>query len=495
MSLAKHPGLSAKLFRGTAILTLGQVTSYGLSFVRNIILARMLTKADFGLIAIFSMTLSLLEVAGRMSFGYQLIQSKDGDSKPYQATAHTFQFALSVAGAGLIVALSYPLAHAFKVPQLTWAFALLAVVPLARGFEHLDYFRLQRQLNYLPAVLYDVVPQAVLTLAVWPLAVWLGDFRVIVWLLLGKAAIGIVMTHVLARQPYRWGWHSDHVRGMWTFGWPLLLTGLLVFASQQADQAVVGAFLSLENLAAYALALSLVSIPWFIFGQVGSSIMLPILSAAQDDPGLFRRQYRVCVDYAAVGAIVLTLPLIVVGEQVVTLLYGSKYVGTGNIMALLGAAAAVRFLRFVPAVAAMARADTLNQLYSNVWRSLSLPLVLAVASLGGDVILIATCALVAELAAALVSILRLRQRQGVPLRDTAGGAGYVIGFVSAGLALVYFGTPRWGYWSAAAIMFTGLALSILVAWILFPGFARMVVEATLRKDLSAATPPASNSLL
>jgi O-antigen/teichoic acid export membrane protein len=75
---------SNKLLRGGAILTLGQLISYGLSFVRNVILARALTKADFGLAAVFAMTVSLLEVAGRMSFGQQIVQSTEGDSEAFR---------------------------------------------------------------------------------------------------------------------------------------------------------------------------------------------------------------------------------------------------------------------------------------------------------------------------------------------------------------------------------------------------------------------------
>jgi O-antigen/teichoic acid export membrane protein len=239
----------------------------------------------------------------------------------------------------------------------------------------------------------------------------------------------------------------------------------------------------------------LVSIPWFIFGQVGYALMLPILSRAQDDPERFRRQYRACVEYAGVGAVVLTLPLIVAGEQLVALLFGSKYAGTGLLMALLGAASAVRFLRFVPTVAAIARADTLNQLYTNLWRGLGLPLAAAVAVLGGGVALIAACALLGELLAAVVSVLRLRRYQGVPLRDTAGAAVYVFGFVSAGLALVCCGAPRWGYWLGAAGMLAALALAILVACVAFPAFARIVMEVTGRKRATEAQQTVPNCLM
>jgi O-antigen/teichoic acid export membrane protein len=356
----------------------------------------------------------------------------------------------------------------------------------------LEYFRRQRELEYLPSALYELVPQAAVTLAAWPLAVWLRDFRVIVWLLVGKAGLGILMTHWLAKRPYSCEWRRDYAKQMWTFAWPLLLNGLLMFAAQQADQMLVGAFLSMENLAAYALAFSLASIPWFVFGQVGSSIMLPILSRAQDNPELFRRHYRVCVEYAAVGSVVLTLPLIVSGEQLVTLLYGPKYAGTGVVTALLAATTAVRFLRFAPAVAAMARADTLNQLYSNLWRGISLPGAALIAILGGGAPLIAACALAAEMLAALVSVFRLRQRQGVPLRETAVAAAHVLGFVAAGLALVYLGASRWGLLAAAAGMAAVLVLSILVAYAVFPAFARSVLDLVRRTDPSGVQHPASN---
>lgn len=474
--------LQKKIFRNTLVLTSGQVASYGLSFARNIILARILVKSDFALAALFGMTISLLEVAGRMSFGQQIIQSKDGDLELFQATSHVFQFVLSLVGAFLIVILSHPVANAFHVPQDAFAFGLLAVVPLARGFEHLDYCRQQRELKYIPAVLYDLIPQIIVTIATWPLAVWLGDFRVILWVMIARAILGLSMTHLLAKRSYRWIWTKGYVKGMWRFGWPLLLNGLLIFGSQQADQMLVGAYLSLNLLAGYALALSLVSTPWFIVAQVGSSIMLPILSRVQDDPIQFRRQYRLCVEFMSVGAVALTLPMIIAGEQIVVLLYGSKYAGTGTLMAILGTASAVRFFRFTPAIASMARADTLNQLYSNLCRCLSLPMAITVVFLKGGVTTIATCALLAEILAAVISVIRLHKRQGVSLRDQFGAVVYFICFMGAGLGLSFLGTHRLGYWLVSIGISAILVMAMLIARIAFPVAAQMLVAATARKE-------------
>lgn len=473
----------SRLFRSTVVLAAGHLASYGLSFLRNVILARTLSKADFGLAAIFSVTVTMLEIAGRMSFGQQIVQSKRSDLTEFEAASHAFQFALSVAGGGLILALSRPIAASMDVPHLAWAFAALALVPLARGLEHLDNYRRQRDLEFMPSVLSEFIPQLVVTAAAWPLAVWLGDFRVIVVLIVAKAALGIVMSHLFARRPYRWSWRSELFVGIWTFGWPLLLNGLLIFASQQADQMLVGACFSLEALAPYALALSLVTIPGSIFAQVGSSLVLPLLARVQDDPPQFRGVYLQCLQYAGVVAILLTLPLIVAGEQMVIWVYGPKYADTGPLMAVLGAAAAIRFLRIVPAIASLARADTLNQLYSNLVRCASLPFAVIVVARGGGVIQVAACALAAELGAAVITLIRLHRRQAIPLGDASGTTSFVLGFVTLGVAAVFLG---WADARFSLVVASGvMILALLSACLLFPAIPthlRMLLSRSAEKS-------------
>ena len=333
------------LVKGTVVLSVGRVGSYGLSFIRNLILARVLAKADYGLASLFSMSIILLEFTGRMSLGDQIIQAKEGGSTGFQAAAHAFQFVTGLCSSLLILSLSIPIANLFKVPNAWPAFAALAAIPLCQGLGHLDIARRQRDLDYLPSALADLAPHILITALAWPLAKWFGDYRCIVWLMIIKAVLTLVMTFVFAERPYRWSWDRALLEKMFKFGCPLLLNGYLMFGCQQADQLIVGAAFSLEALASYTLSFSLVSIPWFVFAQVASSLVLPVMSRAQDDTVQLRQQYRVCIQVAAFIGSTLTLPIIVSGEQIVTLLYGSKYHGTGIFTALLGAAFDARLRR------------------------------------------------------------------------------------------------------------------------------------------------------
>lgn len=455
------------LLKGTVSLTVGNALGYGLSFVRNLVIARMLSKADYGLAAVFAMTVTLLEMTSKMSLGQQIVQDKEGECPRFMATAHSFQLSVGLLSGVLLVAVCYPAGKLFGVPHLAWAFACLAVIPLAKGAEHLDYFRRQRVLNFTPAILCELVPQLLVTLAAYPLALWLKDFRVIIWIMLLKAVLTTLFSHLLAEQRISYGWEKRYVGTIWGFAWPLLANGFLMFFSQQADQFAVASFLTLGDVAIYSLAFTLASLPWFLFGQVSSSLMLPLLSAVQDDPPRFKANYRICADLSAVASIFLTLPLIVAGEQVVTLLYGQKYSGAGPVLAILGVTSAVRFLRFVPAVCAMSKADTGNLLFSNLWRAGSLPIVLVVAFLGGGATEIAVSALVGELMATGASFWRLRSRQNIPLSASIPALGYV-GFFSVMAMFVGWFAGKWSFVVVAAVVMAGFLGAGAAGYIFFP---------------------------
>jgi O-antigen/teichoic acid export membrane protein len=406
-----------KGLKGGALLTGGQAIAFGSSFVRNIILARTLSKADFGLSAAFAMTITLLELTSRMSFTQQLVQSPAGERDDFLTTTHLCQAVFGVLSAVMIAVLSFPLAQAFDAPHAAWAFTSLAMIPFLRAFDHLQVFLWRRHLNFTPSVLCDVVPNIVVTLTAWPLATLVPDFRAVVILLVAKAALTTLMTHLLAERRYRVRLNRDYLPGIWAFSWPLLLNGFVMFFAQQGDQLLVGTFLSLEQLAVYAVAFSLVSIPWFMGANVFTSLLLPILSRVQDDPVAFRRQYSRCLAYVSLACSLMLSPLILLGGFLIQFFYGDKYSGATMLTAVLGLTCGVRFLRLAPAIAAIATADAKNQLYSNIWRGISFPLALVAVWLNAGVVAFALCALAAEIAAAVFSFFRFSVRSGLHLAE------------------------------------------------------------------------------
>jgi O-antigen/teichoic acid export membrane protein len=464
--------LAGRVCRSAFFLTAGGVASYGLSFLRNIFLARLLTKTDFGVAALLANTLAMLEVSGRLSLGQHIVQSSQGGLTSFRDTAHTLQAIAGGCGAVLVCLFGVIAAQWVEPPGLAWAFAVLAVVPLLRGLENLDMFREQKRFNQRPVLLHDLIPQVVVTILVVPLALWFRDFRVVVWVIVMKATVALVVTHGLANERYAMRWNRRFSPAMFAFGLPLLANGLLVFVSQQADQYLVAGAVSTEQLAGYALAFSLVSVPWAILSVAIHSALLPALAHAREDRAKFLEVYRGCVEVASLTAIVTLLPLIIVGEQVVVFLYGTKYAGTGQVTALLGVAAALRFVRLAPGLASMAMADTRNHLVSNVVRACSFPLAAAGAIAGGAT-WIAASAVIGEAAAGVTSALRLSRRQRVPLLETLRGAIYVGVFVGLGLLCHWLGAGAWPPLVAAGSVLGVLLIVSATAWATFATTRRL----------------------
>ena len=463
---------------GQAFLLGGtQALGYVLSLARNLLLARLLSKDDFGLAAAFAMTIAMLELAGRMAFGKQVVQDDAGDAESFQGNAQAFQFLAGLASAVLVLAMSAPMAVFFKVPQVGWAFAVLALGPLLKGLEHLDKDRAQRDLRFGPQIGVELFPQVAVTALVWPLARAWPDVRAVLALLLLKAVLGCAMTHVVARRRYRWAWNPALMKSLLAFSAPLIANGLLMFVAKQGDQLLVGSCLTLGELAVYTICFALAGVPWFISAQVVNALLLPLLARAKHDPAQFEARYGAALAFTARAALGALLPLGIAGEQVVRLLYGPHYDGAGPVMAWLGAASALRFLRITPAVAAMARADTANQMVSNAARIIALPLAAVALALGGGLGAVAASAVVGELLAGAISLRRLQLRQGIAWRRHFAPVAYLVVAIAGAEALVLTGAARWSWPVLLGAIAGFLTASAAVAWWWMPAVSHVIARA------------------
>jgi len=466
-----------KSVRASFLLTSSDAVGFGCSFVRNMILARLLTKADFGIAATFAMTISLLEFSGKMGVAQSVIRDPEGNDPDFVSAAHFTQFGVAAVSATIMLAAAWPLARVFGIANQGWALASLAVIALLRGCEHMDIRRFERDLRFGPSSLTELIPQVVITAAAWPVARWLGDYRTVLVLLLAKSTIGCVCTHAFAERPYRWKLRTDYQYRLFQFGWPLVVTGLLMFGVTQGEQFTVATFYRMSDVAPYAAAATLALMPVFFLGRVFSSILLPLLAVVQDDAVAFRRRYRQVLSALACVAGSCSVGLIVGGEAIMRLIYGAKYAGAGVLLAGLAAAGALRTVRASTALAAMARGDSRNELYSNACRLIGLFPAIALATHGAAIWKIAYCGVVGEAAAGAFSMVRLRRRDRVPVTTTLVPIMWVVLLITLATAGVYAGAHQ----LAAAVNLSAAGLAAILG-----GACVAAALPELRSELLAA---------
>ncbi|MGE3309827.1 MAG: oligosaccharide flippase family protein [Limisphaerales bacterium] len=401
--------------RGSATLAGAAAVSNIAGFVRNVILAHILTKADFGIAASLALVIALFELSAKIGVARFVVQDPEGNDPGFVASAHFLQFATAAVGAILILVSAPFLAGLFNIHDQGWAIASLALIALFRGLEHLDIYRFERELRFGPSTGIDAISQIAITVLAWPLATWLGDVRAVLALLIFKAALTCALTHRVAEYPYQWRLHRSHLRRMARLGWPLLINGFLMFGVLSGDQFLVATYYNVADLGSYAAAAALVSAPTFFFAKVFSSLSLPLVSKVQSDPVAFTRRYHQAMSLVAVFAVTCTVATIVGSEALMKLVYGAKYAGSGPILAWIAAGNAFRIIRMAPALAALSKGDSKNQMYSNVWRMTGLAAALGVALAQQPVWMIAGCALIGEAFACAASFVLLTRRDRTPV--------------------------------------------------------------------------------
>jgi O-antigen/teichoic acid export membrane protein len=454
------------------------------SFARSVIVARVISPADFGVAATFAMTFAFLEMISNLAAETVLIQAKDGNEPAFQETSQSLQFLRGLTNALFILALAGMISRLFGVPQAKPAFQCLALLPLIKGLTHLDVNRLQRELRFGPSIMADSGANLLVTLAALPLGLWLRDYWAMLWLLILQSAIYVAGSHLFADRRYSWGWNKAYARKIFAFGWPLLINGLLLYIILQGDRFVIGAAhrlfknspYTLVDLGVYSVAFALTFAPTMLVANVSTSLFLPLLSRAQSDTAQFEKHYLTCIQIVSLMASIISILFVVSGGWLVSMIYGQKYAAAGTFIGVLAAMQAMRILRVAPTLAAMAFADTKNAMICNIVRTTALAGVLFSSITGRSLLWVAASGLAGEVLAFLTCIWRLQRCHSVPARLSFQPLAVSGLAMLLGTTVVVAGVPHIG-WGAAPLASCGLMITMLIlALFLFQG---------LRGDLHA----------
>jgi O-antigen/teichoic acid export membrane protein len=471
------------------------VVVQGLSFLRNIIVARLVTPADFGIAATLAATVSLLEMTSDLNVGTLLIQAPDGGAPRFQDSAQSVGILRGCLNAVALLLVAWPLSRLFGVPQATWAFLTLALYPLITGFVHLDPIRAQREMRFTPSVLQEVAGQVVAAVAAYPVAAALRSYAALLWLLLLQRGVSSVASFALSRTPFRLAWDAGYVRRIFSFGWPLLLNGVLLFLMTQGDRVVIGsaprlfraATYTMADLGLYSAAFALAGVGASFLTKVTLSVMLPALADARESRERFDSRYSLFAQVLAITGGLMAVSLVVAGGPIISIVYGRQYSGASALIGWLGVMQAIRVIRTGPTMAALARGDARNPLISNVARAGGLLAVIALAAIGAPLRWLPAAGSAGELLALAVSAIRLERTGGPNAGVCLRPAALAIVGILVSWSVVVLGVGRFGLLGCIGAT-AGISLLLLGVWATtFPVLTREVT-ASLRQLIGSATP-------
>ncbi|CUH80895.1 colanic acid exporter [Tritonibacter multivorans] len=453
------------MLRKVLMLLSGNAAASVMLLARNLLVARLIPVEDYGIAATFAITMALVEMSTQFGLQQQIIQSKDGEDERFQAALQGFQLLRGVLAGALLFALAGPIATLLRIPEVAWAYQVMAVMPVLRSLQHFDIHRLSRSLRYGPMLLTAGVPALVSLLAVYPLALWLGDFRVMLFALVLQEALGALTSQVMAERRYRLVLDRKIMAGSLRFGWPLLLNGFLLFAVMQGDKIIVGRELGMVALGLFGMGVTLTLTPTLILAKSAQNLFLPLLSAAlrAGDEARFVTTARAAFQASLLIGLVLMLAIFVLGVPLLSWLFGDKFADLGPLLIWLAAGQAVRVFKSGPSTAAVAKGITTNALLPNLIRLAALPLAWGVVLEGGTLWHVVLIALGAELLGYFAALALAQVRLGVGVGPMIPGLIVALGLGGIALILPVIGQTDGLTGAWPSILFVLCAPVLLIA--------------------------------
>jgi O-antigen/teichoic acid export membrane protein len=367
--------IERKFAKGGAVIAVSEVASQVCALGRNIIIARMISPASFGIASIFLMTITFLEMISNLSLDRLLVQSPDGDNKVFQQVAHFLQVIRGVLSCVIVLVLAGPISSLFSIPEARGSFYALALIPLLNGFIHLDLRRMERDLRFLPIATVEIASHFTVFVLAWPIGKWFGDYRAILYLLILRSLMMMAGSHFLAERKYKWSRDRNYTSRFFAFGWPLLIDGFLMFGILQGDRFILGSAKKIFNstydmsdVGLYSAAFMLSMIPALMCMSVCSKLFLPILSREQSLTHSFDAKVRLFSQGLALISLAFGSLMLLTGDKLLPLIYGKQYAVAGPLVGWLSIMWIVRILRILPVTITMAKGNTKNLMYANIIR-------------------------------------------------------------------------------------------------------------------------------
>jgi O-antigen/teichoic acid export membrane protein len=479
-ALRKSALLKQVLNQG-ALMLAGFGGAQVLGFLRNILLAHLITKGDFGTAAALTIALQTFEMVSDVAVDRLILQASDDNDLALMANGHTVLL-LRAALMSLLLWLAAPLfAQAFSLVEATTAFRAVALIPLLKGFMHLDCRRAQRRLDNRAAVLVEIIPQALALAAVWPAVAFTHDYTAALWVTGIQAAATSVVSHLMAKTRYRLALDGAELHRFLHFGWPILLSAIPLLAVFQGDRAIVARYQGVEALAGYTVAFLVTMVPATLAVRVGLSLMLPLLAENDASPVRRNERFTLMFEVAVLAASLYLAGFLMLGGDVVRLAFGHNYDGYGSVTGALALMWALRLLQAPFGAFLMSAGDNRPLLIAGVIRALALVPTLLAAWLGMDLAMLGLCGALGELACIVYFAWWMR-------RDFAPLSRVVLSRTSFLGLTICITTPFWhGSWAGLSLPVAGAMAAVVALFVVAAAAAIMPsTRAELRSLRTAA---------
>ena len=326
MSIAK------KIIKSSVWLYLGQWFNRLIGLISTLIIARILTPDDFGLVASAMVVTSLFAVLTTTGQSFYLLRLKDITTDDLN-TAWTIGLILkSLAFLGVFLSAGH-VADFLEDQRLVIVLQILSLIPLINSFSNIGMVIYQKKMDYLPDFKLTTFSQTLSFITKISCALIYETYWAFI---IAEIVFGLsLMVGSYLLSPFRPEICLKHWKKQWSFSQWVLLKGIFTTLRYRLDNLFVAKFFSANAVGLYSVTKDLATLP---AGQIINPILNPLyVSLAEyiDRPNVFADKVQKSILATAIVAMPIAFGISVTGELLVDILLGSKWEAAKSIIGAL----------------------------------------------------------------------------------------------------------------------------------------------------------------
>lgn len=326
--------IKGRILRASLWISAGRGTMNLLNALSTIVLARLLVPADFGLVALATSMLAVLQAFTELSMSQALIHTREPTPDHYNTA-----WSLGL-GRGLLIGLGFAIAApftavAYNEPRLETVMYALAFSALLTGLQNPKLAQLQKQLNFHQETIRNIGATLIQVGVAITLAIMFRSYWALVAGTLAGQCANVILSYTLI--PFRPALGWKHFRELWSFSVWVSLGQIVNTLNYRFDQLLVGTYLGRAELGLYTVGGRLSILPGQEIVRPLTRTLFPAFRLTVDDPERLRRAYQRVQGVVTAIALPTSMGFAVIADPLVRLALGDKWLGAIPVIQLLAA--------------------------------------------------------------------------------------------------------------------------------------------------------------
>lgn len=322
MSLRKRLLGARSITSGALLYVVMRWFDRAVGAISTIVLARLLTPDDFGLVALATVVIGLASMMLDLGVPIRLVQMGEIDETDID-TGWTIQLVEFLMIAGVLAALAPSISAFYGDPRLKLVLQIQALSMCLAGLSNMSAVLFQRRREYAREVTFFMSRRMATFLVTLALAIYLRNYWALIVGSLFGTLFGVALSYWMSptiRRPTFRRWRRFASASIWLTAWSMGR-----YASEQVDKLFVGKIAGSSNLGAYTLADQVAAMPSSELLLPMNRAIFPALSQKQHLPEEFRRIFLSGLGVQAMVAVPASIGLALVSPEAVRVLLGEKW--------------------------------------------------------------------------------------------------------------------------------------------------------------------------